>query len=161
MDSRISRAKGSASAWNPAWILEGGAGSWSRIGRTGRFCKFNELNKGSCDNPPALKIVSNRGGIIMIRVLNSKAFLPGKKSKPSFIRNSSALPEGQIQGNPNQGTIDIQFLFLHSCIEVEDFCIFTIWKQGMRGYCPKTGIGACCFAKGYWRTDCSTIRGPF
>ncbi len=38
----------------------------------------------------------------MIRVLNSKAFLPGKKSEPSFIRNDdSALPEGQIQGNPN------------------------------------------------------------
>ncbi len=63
VDSRFSRANGGASAWNPAWILEGGAGLWSRIGRPGRFCKLNELNKGSCNNPPALKIVSNRGGL--------------------------------------------------------------------------------------------------
>jgi hypothetical protein len=38
----------------------------------------------------------------MIRVLNSKAFLPGKKVNPVLLGiNSSALPEGQVQGNPN------------------------------------------------------------
>lgn len=96
VDSRFSRANGGASAWNPAWILEGGAGLWSRIGRPGRFCKLNELNKGFCNTPLLWKLylsffscIKSRG--IMIRVLNSKAFLPGKKSKPSFIRNDFCI----------------------------------------------------------------------